>query len=72
MVENKEIDMNRVQAISRKVQELIMKKSKDPLEGLYALKACLYMMRSALESAGIFIDNEAELDRMLTKVLMRR
>ena len=46
MVENKEIDMNRLQAISRKVQELIMKKSKDPLEGLYALKTSLYMMRS--------------------------
>ncbi len=67
MVENIEIDMTRVQAISQKVQKLIMKKSKDPVEGLYALKACLYMMRCAMKSGGIFLDNEAELDAMLTE-----
>ena len=67
MVKNIEIDMSRVQAISQRVQMLIIEKSKDPVEGLYALKACLYVMRSALKTAGIFIDNEAELDAMLTE-----
>ena len=67
MVKNIEINLTRVQAISRKVHGLIMKKSRDPVEGLYALKACLYVMRSAMKSAGIFLDNEAELDAMLTE-----
>jgi len=59
--------MNRVQAISQRVQMLIIEKSKDPVEGLYVLKACLYMMRSVMKSAGILLDNEAELDAMLTE-----
>ena len=35
------------------------------MEGLYAMKGCLYMMRSAMKSVGIFLDNEVELDAML-------
>jgi len=66
VVKNIEIDMRRVQALSLRVEMLIMKRSKNPVEGLYALKACLYVMRSAMKTAGIFLDNEAELDAMLT------
>ncbi len=67
MVKGVEIDMDRVEVICFEVQELVRKRSRGPVEGLYALKACLYLLRLAVKRSGIFIDNEAELDAMLTK-----
>jgi len=67
MVENIEIDMDRVQRLSFKISRLVIKKSRNPLEGLYALKACLYVLRSTMREAGIFVDNEAQLDADLVR-----
>lgn len=65
------IDINRLEKISRKVTGLLKKECKDAIEAMYVLKVTLYMFRCALIEDGVVLDNEAQLDAELTDMIDR-
>lgn len=69
MVQSIEIDWSRVQSVSLKINKVVRRKSRDPVEGLYALKASLYVMRCAMEHNGFKMNNEVEMDGFLMRMI---
>jgi hypothetical protein len=68
-VVNIELDMRHIQKVAGKVLKLVEKECYDrPYDGLYAVKAVVYIMRHGLSKV-CFLDNEAQLDDALVKSL---
>jgi len=65
------LDVGRLQKLSRKVTKLLEKECREPVEAMYVLKATLYLLRGALIEAGLALDNEAQLDAELTGMIDR-
>jgi hypothetical protein len=63
------LDVERLQKLSRKVTKLLKKECSEPIEAMYVLKATLYLLRGALIEAGLALDNEAQLDAELTGMI---
>jgi hypothetical protein len=65
------LDVGRLQELSQKVTELLQKECREPIEAMYVLKATLYLLRGALIEAGLALDNEAQIDAVLTGMIDR-
>ena len=65
------LDVGRLQKLSRKVTKLLEKECREPVEAMYVLKATLYLLRGELIEGGIVIDNEAQLDTELIDMIDR-
>jgi len=63
------LDMERLQRLSRRVSTLLKRECREPVEAMYVLKATLYLLRGAIIEAGIVLDNEAQLDAELTDMI---
>jgi hypothetical protein len=66
---NLKLDVGRLQKVGCKVTKLLKKECKDAIEGMYVLKATLYLLRCELSEAGVVVDNEAQLDAELTGMI---
>jgi hypothetical protein len=65
------LDVGRLQKLSQKVTKLLEKECRDPVEAMYVLKAALYLLRGALIETGLALDNEAQIDAVLTGMIDR-
>ena len=64
-----ELEIGHVQKVGCRVTKLLRKECKDAIETMYVLKATLYLLRCSIIEDGIVIDNEAQLDTELTRMI---
>lgn len=67
MVEKREIDISRLQKIGMEVVKLLEKRCYNPIEGMYVLKASLYILKGVTRELGICVENETEIDFEIIK-----
>jgi len=58
-----------LQKIGSRVTKLLKKECRGAVEAMYVLKATLYVLRCSLVEDGIVLDNEAQLDTELTRMI---
>lgn len=65
------LDIGHLQKVGCKVTKLLRKECEDAIEAMYVLKASLYVLRCSINEDGIVLDNEAELDEEMTRMIDR-
>lgn len=63
------LDVGHLQKVGCKVSKLLRKECEDAIEAMYVLKASLYVLRCCLNEDGIVLDNEAQLDDDLIRMI---
>ena len=63
------LEIGHLQKVGCKVTKLLRKECEDGIEAMYVLKASLYVLRCSLNEDGVVLDNEAELDEEMTRMI---
>ena len=63
------LEIGHLQKVGCKVAKLLRKECKDGIEAMYVLNASLYVLRCCLNEDGIVLDNAAQLDDELIRMI---